>query len=211
MSVVAVLGGSGRLGRYAVRKLLEDGHTVKALVHRQALDGSHPNLATMVGDVHDADAVAALVEGASAIISLVGNAQSAVPDVCSAAMKNLVPAMRASNVRRIVATTGSAAREDREIGNEHPFLLTRRSALMAHMADLVLDGEALLRLLAGSGLAWTGVRLPRLSPDAREVVLLSSEPPSPNATAGFEPAAVAIVAEMREQRWLEQSPFARST
>lgn len=211
MSVVAVLGGSGRLGRHVVGKLLEGGHQVRALVHRHALDCSHPDLATIAGDVHDADSIRVLVSGSSFIISLVGSAQSAVPDVCSAAMKNLIPAMHQSKVDRIVATTGSAAREDREIGSEHSFLLARRNALMAHMADLILDGEEQLRLLASSGLAWTGIRLPRLSPHAREVVLLSSEPPSPNATAGYEPAAAAIVAEMLQGRWQEQAPFARST
>lgn len=211
MSVVAVLGGSGRLGQHVVRELLNGGHQVKALVHRHALDCSHPNLATIAGDVHDADAIRALVRGCSIVASFVGNAEAPVPDVCSAATKNLILAMREANLARIVVTTGSAAREDRETGNEHPYLLARRNALMVHMADLILDGEEQLRLLTASDLAWTGIRLPRLLSQAREAVLLSPEPPTPDGTAGYKPTAAAIVAEMLEPRWLGRAPFARST
>lgn len=209
MSLVAVLGGSGNLGRHVVRGLLDEGHQVRALVHRHTPGLTHRDLVIVHGDVHDDGAVRTLVEGASAVVSTLGSAQSPVPDICSAAIRNLIPAMRTANIARIVVTTGSAAREDREVGREHPNLLARRNMLMVHMADLILDGEEQLRLLAASGLSWTGVRLPRLLPYEHHTVRLSAEPPAPDATAGYGPAATAIVAELEAQAWPAQAPFLR--
>src|ERR1700689_2213000 len=77
-ALVTILGGSGLLGRYAVRAFANDGWRIKVGVR-------HPNLAHYlppmghVGqilvsktDVTDAGAVAAAVRGSDVVVNLVG-------------------------------------------------------------------------------------------------------------------------------------------
>jgi uncharacterized protein YbjT (DUF2867 family) len=77
-SLVTIFGGSGLLGRYAVRAFARAGWRIKVGVR-------HPNLAHYLppmgqvgqilvskADVTDADAVAAAVKGADAVVNLVG-------------------------------------------------------------------------------------------------------------------------------------------
>jgi len=207
MTCIAMLGGSGRLGRHIVESLLLHGYQIRALAHRQPLSCSQPNLTVVAGDVRDPAIVQELLQGATAVVSSLGSAQAAVPNICSTAATHLIPAMRARGIERVIATTGSAAREDREIGSEPPHLLARRGALMAHMSGLILDGEALLREFTASSLAWTVLRLPRMTFDDERAAQLASIPPAPTATIGYRAAALAIVGELLQPTWIGQAPF----
>jgi NADH dehydrogenase len=77
-SLVTVIGGSGFLGRHAVRALAEDGWRVRAACRRPDLAG-HLQPMGAVGQIHPVQAnlrypesVQAAVEGATAVVNLVG-------------------------------------------------------------------------------------------------------------------------------------------
>ncbi|MBX9588966.1 MAG: complex I NDUFA9 subunit family protein [Hyphomonadaceae bacterium] len=77
-SLVTVLGGSGFVGRYVVRALANDGWRVRAAVRRPDLAG-HLQPMGAVGQVHAVqanlrypDSIARAVEGADAVVNLVG-------------------------------------------------------------------------------------------------------------------------------------------
>jgi NADH dehydrogenase len=77
-SLVSVLGGSGFLGRYAVRALAADGWRVRAATRRPDLAGYLQPMGA-VGQIHPVQAnlrypesVRQAVEGASAVVNLVG-------------------------------------------------------------------------------------------------------------------------------------------
>lgn len=70
--LVAITGAAGHLGAALVRQLLEDGHTVRALVFRdeRALKGLPA--VKVRGDIHDPDALLRLCEGADVVQHLAG-------------------------------------------------------------------------------------------------------------------------------------------
>jgi NADH dehydrogenase len=77
-SLVTVLGGSGFLGRYAVRALAADGWRIRAASRRPDLAGYLQPMGA-VGQIHAVqanlrypDSVAQAVEGATAVVNLVG-------------------------------------------------------------------------------------------------------------------------------------------
>jgi NADH dehydrogenase len=77
-SVAAVFGGTGFLGRYAVRALAADGWRIRAATRRPDLAG-HLQPMGVVGQIHPVQAnlrypqsVRQAVEGASAVVNLVG-------------------------------------------------------------------------------------------------------------------------------------------
>ncbi|WP_417728897.1 NAD-dependent epimerase/dehydratase family protein [Roseovarius sp.] len=69
---VAVTGASGFVGQALIGQLLAAGRSVRALVHRQPLTISHPDLETVTGGLSDERAVARLLDGAGAVVHVAG-------------------------------------------------------------------------------------------------------------------------------------------
>jgi NADH dehydrogenase len=72
--LIALTGATGYVGSRVVRKLLRREHDVRALVRRPDRAGPLEDLGVqlLAGDLNDADALAALVAGAGAVVHLVG-------------------------------------------------------------------------------------------------------------------------------------------
>lgn len=202
-----MLGGSGRLGARVVARLLASGCQVRALVHNGtiAADG---DLTIVKGDVHDPASLSTLLNEADAVVSTLGNQGAPVANICATAMANLTPLMTERRIRRIVSTTGSAARLDAEIGVEHPWLASRRAALMRHMGPFIRDAESHIRMLAASGLDWTVIRAPIMTGSTGQRAGLAEHPSSPDTTLAYDAVAAQLVDELLEPRWLGAAPFA---
>ncbi len=148
---VAVTGGSGFVGRPQVRRLLESGWQVRALLRRpDALDdlAAAGPITTLQGDLASEDALGRLVAGADAVIHCAGlvAARSAreFMAVNSEATARLLRAVReAGAAPRIVLVSSLAAREPQL----SPYARSKRQA------------EEHLRAL-GAGLDWQILRPP---------------------------------------------------
>lgn len=158
---VAVLGATGRTGRPLVRALLDRGHTVTVLVRDpQRLGEVQDRVAVVQGDSTDPAAVAALVDGADAVVSALGPTRKE-STLHQDTARALIAAMRSAGVRRFVGVSGAGidvpgdqkAPRDKVIS----FLIQRLGGAV------VADKPGEYRLWAGSGLDWTLVRPPRLA------------------------------------------------
>lgn len=204
---VLVLGASGHLGRHVVGGLLDRGHSVRAFIHNDNVLAAHAELALFHGDVHDETAVSEGVRDVDAVVSALGSAAAPVKDVASSAIQNLIPAMAAFRVRRIVSATGSAARRNQERASPHPHLLARREQLMRVIPELVVDGEKHMSLLENSGLDWTVVRAPLMRSGAASYYVLSAEPPSLQTTSTYLAVASAVIDQLVSDEWVGAAPF----
>ena len=161
---LAVLGATGTVGRELVTQALAAGHEVTALVRQQPkpdeIDG---RVALVVGDAMKVDAVNRLVEGSDAVLSALGHVNGAPDDLLACTSANLITAMRADGVDRLVVLS-SLAVEDLE---DRPRLFYRAARILLRivMPNAVRDHQAQARLIEESGLAWTIVRGPLLFTD----------------------------------------------
>lgn len=160
---LAVFGATGGTGRQVVKQALALGHEVTVLARRpDALGISDPRLTVFTGDVLEPDSAAGPVAEADAVVSALGIGYSrATTEVYSQGTSNIIAAMRAADVRRLVCL--STAGIDSSPGAS-PFVrvlhaLVLRRLLRAPYADM-LEME---RRLAQSGLDWTAVRAARLT------------------------------------------------
>lgn len=143
MSTLALTGATGFVGSHVLEAALAAGHRVRALTRREQppLDG----VVWVKGTLADKAALAALVEGADAVIHVAGLTNTPDPAQFEAAnvagTANVIAAMKAHKVARLVFVSSLAARKPE---------LSAYGASKARAEVLV---EA-------SGLDWTTVRPP---------------------------------------------------
>ncbi|MGH8429888.1 MAG: NAD(P)-dependent oxidoreductase, partial [Solimonas sp.] len=106
---VAIFGATGGTGRQVVEQALLAGHTVRVLV-RAPGKAALPRIVQIVrGDVLDAEAVAQTVESADVVLSSLGAKLIATftrrGRILATGMTHIVDAMRAHEVRRLVAVS----------------------------------------------------------------------------------------------------------
>jgi putative NADH-flavin reductase len=156
---LAVFGATGNVGRELVAQALDAGHEVTALVRHTPSPGQiDDRVSLVVGDVTDAHAVRRAVHGGDAVISALGHAKGAPDDVLAGAAENIIAAMGAEGVSRLVVLS-SAAVADTE---DDPGLRYRVGLALMCMAiaGVVRDHRGQARVIEDSGLDWTLARGP---------------------------------------------------
>jgi putative NADH-flavin reductase len=153
---IAVFGGTGRTGREVIRLAIQAGDEVTVLARSASSVGvQHPRLRVSAGNVTDADAVARVVEGQDAIVSALGATRRPHVAVCTEGVFNIVAAMTATGVRRVVVVSafGAAESHDRSLYSRMVWLTMRAK---------MEDKETMEKVIRASGLDWTIVRPPAL-------------------------------------------------
>ena len=143
MSLIAITGATGFVGSAVLDEALAEGHQVRALARRDQT--ARAGVAWVRGDLGDTAALAALVEGADAVIHVAGLTNTPDPATFEAAnvtgTANVIAAMKQAGVRRLVFVSSLSA---------------RMPGLSAYGASKA-KAEALVE---ASGLDWTTVRPP---------------------------------------------------
>ncbi|MEO0729218.1 MAG: complex I NDUFA9 subunit family protein [Pseudomonadota bacterium] len=117
--LATVFGGSGFVGRYAVRALAKRGWRVRAAVRRPDLAG-HLQVMGFPGQVHPvqanvrhADSVAAAVDGATAVVNLVGilaaSGKQTFEALQTEGARNIANAAAAEGVQQVVQVSAIGA------------------------------------------------------------------------------------------------------
>jgi uncharacterized protein YbjT (DUF2867 family) len=120
--LVTLFGGSGFIGRYAARRLVEAGYRVRVAVRRPHLAGAvrlagAPGWVDIVqANVRHKGSVAAAIEGADAVINLVGILYERGPQSFEAAQRdgaiNVAEACRDAGIERFVHVSAIGADAD---------------------------------------------------------------------------------------------------
>jgi len=143
MSILAITGATGFVGSAVLDAALAAGHQVRALARRA--QAARAGVEWVAGDLADTAALAALVAGADAVIHVAGLTNTPDPAAFTPAnvtgTANVLAAMTAAGVRRLVFVSSLSAREP------------KLSAYGASKAQ----AEALVE---ASALDWTTVRPP---------------------------------------------------
>jgi putative NADH-flavin reductase len=161
---ITVFGATGRTGRPLVQQALDRGHEVVAFVRSaEGLDLDHERLSVVVGDVYTSDGVPEAVDGADAVVSVLGQTDEGPDDLLTVGGRHVTDAMVAAAVDRFVTLVGAGVRED---GESVPLAGRVMGTLLKLVSGEVLaDAEAHVEQVRATDLDWTVVRAPRLSDD----------------------------------------------
>jgi putative NADH-flavin reductase len=158
---ISIFGASGATGLAMIQEAVARGHLVKAFIRSEAARAELPSGVTaVVGDLLDREAVVRAIQGVDAVICVIGPRPGATEPFCAAATRNIIEAMKAQGVRRLICQTGAM------IG-DYPhlswFMGTMRNSYRKQQPGLAADRAEQESLVTASGLDWTVVKPPRLT------------------------------------------------
>lgn len=160
---IALFGATGPTGRHLIEEALKRGYSLSVYTRDASkLAAFAGQVAIVVGDLQDRNAVAKCVRGADAVISALGpnslKVQGDKPVMHGLA--NIMAAMKQAGVRRLVQISTAAYRDPQDgfAFGTHAFALLFKLIARKGYQDIQATGA----LVAGSDLDWTLVRIPNL-------------------------------------------------
>jgi uncharacterized protein YbjT (DUF2867 family) len=153
MANVLIVGASRGLGLETVRAALGSGYSVRAL-SRSAPEKGVPDAEWIEGGATEIATMLRASEGMDAVVTCLGHPPTRRPvTLFSQAATVAVAAMRANDVRRLVAVTGLGAGDSRGVGD--PLSRILRPLLLGR---IYADKDREEEIVRASGLDWTILR-----------------------------------------------------
>lgn len=160
---IALFGATGRVGGRVLEYALAEGHTVRALARDPSRLAPRPGLEVVPGDVLDPAVVAKVVAGADAVISGLGGAGLEEPgEAQSQGMRNIVAAMQAHGVRRVLGVAGGGILDSPTGGLRHD-----QPGFPGVFKPVSLRHKEAWHAMRDSGLDWTMVATGDIVPGER--------------------------------------------
>ncbi|HKJ37174.1 MAG TPA: NAD(P)H-binding protein, partial [Anaerolineales bacterium] len=153
---LAIFGGTGKTGVHVVRKALDAGHDVTALVRDPGkMSVQHERLKVIQGDAMDADAVEKIIAGSDVVLSVLG--QSPV------IINNILAGMKKNNVKRLAVAAGAGVPDPKD----EPQLINHIISFIIKTLSRKVYYDALEQneIIRASDVDWTICRAPRLVDD----------------------------------------------
>jgi putative NADH-flavin reductase len=201
---LALLGGTGRIGGLLLAQALESDHQVTALARNPDALTAAAGLTAVGGDATDADAVAATVEGADAVLSALGSRGAKAPALLESAARNMVLAMSKTGARRLicVSAAGAFVDDDPNMNALVKFVLPKI------FATQFADVRAMEQVIRASELDWTLVRPTRLvnTGVTGKYRAAPDYPPPGGRKISRADVAHFIGAALAENSWLQAAP-----
>lgn len=202
---ITVFGAGGRMGTLVVSELLAKGHSVTAAVHSLGKLKPADNLKVVKCDVYKKDQVAAATIGSQAVISTLGSWGTPKKNVLSEGMKNIIPAMEARKIKKIISLTGAGA--DAPGDNYGPLRKFSHRLLSLGAPKILSDGENHIEQLSQSDLDWTVIRSPVMTNGANAKYRLDLRPSLTIATIPRRAVVAAMIECLESKTNQRQAPF----
>lgn len=150
---LAIFGATGGTGQEVTSLATTADHEIQALTRSPRKLPLNDQISAIQGDVLEPDAVSATVDGADAVICLLGRTPNNPEDVVSRGTRNIVESMDEDGVERLVVLTsmglGGSIRHV-------PWYVRVANVTVLH--DLMADKARQEEIVMGSNLDWTIVR-----------------------------------------------------
>lgn len=155
---IAVIGGTGKSGKYLVQALLKKGFSIKLLFRNPANFSIENPLITFVkGDIRNYESAYALLKGCTAVLSTLGQPKNE-PTIFSIATQNILRAMEEWSVQRYIVTTGISV--NTPFDNKNPKAKFATNWMHENFPETTADKQLEYEILSKSKVDWTLIRLP---------------------------------------------------
>jgi len=203
-SKIAVIGGTGKAGRYLLQQLVSEGFKVRALTRNPGKVEETELVEKVTGDVTVYESVYNLVDGCDAVISTLGQTKGENP-VFSMAAKNIVRAMEALKIKRYIVLTGLTL----DVQSDNKGFRTRMKSLVMKLLfrSIILDKQQEYKILQDSTLDWTIVRVPFIELTDNHKDTGTSLDDCKGSGISSTDLAKFLVSQIEDKRFLRKAPF----
>jgi putative NADH-flavin reductase len=205
---IAVIGGTGKAGKYLIDQLISQGYQIKALARNpEKLKQTSSLLEKITGNARNYESVYTLLQGCDAVISTIGPSKSE-PDTCSITTGNVIQAMQAFKIRRYIELAGLAVDTPTDKKGFITKLLV--SIMRLFFPAIIGDRQKGYRLLSGSDLDWTLIRSSMIElTDSKRIVKTSLED-IPGRKVSSTDLALFMIRQLSDDQFIGKSPFISS-
>ena len=207
---IAIFGASGATGKLLMKRCLDAGYGVTALVRRPESFPFRDQVRVVQGSAFDAAAVRETVNGADVVLSALGARSLKKEDVLEQAVPLIVAAMKQTGVRRIIALGSAGALPDS---------LKKQPAWRRWLVENIVYKTMLkwpvasqisqYATLSSSGLDWTMVMPPMLTNSpGRGVYRIDGEAlPRNGSRISREDVADFMMLQINSREWLGKGVY----
>jgi len=202
---IAVLGGTGKAGKYLIKELIRQGYHIKALARDPGkLKQSGPSLEVITGNAREYQSILNLLSECDAVISTLGPSGNE-PDTCSMAAGHIIKAMQALNIRRLIEVAGLGI----DTPEDKKGIFTRiLVAIMRWFASSVInDRQKDYELLKNSNIQWTIVRCPMIKLTDLNRKIKTSLEDSPGNQISATDLARFLIDQLKSEMFICKAPF----
>lgn len=205
---VALIGGTGKAGRYLLKQLISEDYSISVLIRNpEKFQISHPAIdKIIVGDVLQSGCIESLIEGCKAVISTLGlGLPPSEPTIFSRATSNIIKAMEKAAIRRYILVTGLNV--DTPTDKKGPITKFATEWMYKNYPKSTDDKQLEYHLLSESNLDWTLVRLPLIEEtDAQNEINVSISDCSGERISATS-LAIFVARQLESTVYIKQAPF----
>ena len=207
---IAVIGGTGKSGKYLVKQLIEQGFQFKILLRNpDNFQINNPLVEVVKGDVTNPIAVSTLINGCQAVISTLGlGIPASEPTIFSQATTNIMQAMKEHKVHRYIVTTGLNV--DTPLDNKGPKTLFGTDWMRKNFPISTADKQTEFNILSNSEVDWTLVRLPLIEQTDESGEIIVSLEDCPDDKISATDLANFLIKQLYTDTFVRKSPFIAS-
>lgn len=209
---LAIIGSTGFVGTLLIQKALKTGYQVRALARSPEKLGDLKDKVEIVqGDMFDPTALATLVQGVDAVISVAGPPMKGKFDAEHHAgyVKLLVYAMKNAKVDRLITITGAAAKvPGQKLGFKQSLLRFLLGNIV--MPEVIKTKDIELKTIAESGLNWTVLRPPIVGSGKAAGNVAASEKDMTGTKIDVEDITDFILSLLKTREWDRKAPIISS-
>jgi putative NADH-flavin reductase len=204
---IAVIGGTGKSGKYLVKHLLNEGYNLRLLIRNPERFQNQNKLIEVVnGDVKDFEILKMVINGCEAVMSTLGLGQpQSEATIFSQSTKNIIRAMNESKVQRYILITGLNVNTPTDIKSPKTKFATEW--MYKNYPDSTADKQTEYNILDKSDIKWTMVRLPMIElTDTRNNIKVSLED-CPGDKISATDLAHFLAEQITDETYIRKAPF----
>jgi len=208
---IAVIGGTGKSGKYLVKQLISEGCQLKLLVRDPAkVPYNHSQVEVIKGNVTSIRDIYTLIRDVDAVISTLGlGIPASDPGILSTAARNIIQVMNELNVRRYIVTTGLNV--DTPFDNKSAQTIAKSDWMKNNFPLSTADKQKEYELLTASSIDWTMVRLPMIDQTDQVFPVTVSLEDCPGEQISASSLAHFLIAQLSAKEFIRKAPFIANT
>lgn len=204
---IAVIGGTGKAGKFLVAGLIRRGFTVRLLARNpERLPESHPQVVPVIGNADNYNDILDLLNGCDAVISTLGLGQPNSPaGIFTQSTTHVLRAMETLKLVRYIVITGLNV----DLPSDQKSVQTQAGTdwMKSHFPESTANKQLEFELLSQSAADWTLVRLPVIDlTDERRAVQTDLQDCRGNSI-GAADLADFLIGQLGDRNFIGKAPF----